>query len=298
MMTKKISVIIPFFGRTDQLHMCLSALDAQTIPSEEFEVIVVDNGSPHDLRALQQRFPTVRWLYEERHGSFAARNRGIETATGHLLAFTDSDCLPTPTWLHEGAALLESGAATVVGGRVAYLDSGARELNTAERFEEEFFLLHKQKYLVEALNVSATANLFTFKSAFDRVGLFDMALLNLADGDWTQRAVRRGEVLRYSETAVVLHPRRSTFREIQLKVRRTAGDRLGWMRKQGRGHVRLVREICRLSPFDPTTHWKLARVKHRTLAQRVRFIAFGECMSFAAFAEKLRVYFGGAGYRG
>jgi GT2 family glycosyltransferase len=295
---KRISVIIPFYGRPDQLHTCLVALEAQTIPRDDFEVIVVDNGSPHDLGALRQRFPLVRWLREERPGSFAARNRGIEIARGRILAFTDSDCVPTPAWLHEGATLLESGPATVIGGRVAYLDNGSPELNTAERFEEEFFLLHKQKYLVEALNVSATANLLALKSAFDRVGPFDMTLLNFADGDWTQRAVRAGETLRYSEHALVHHPRRRTFREIQLKVKRTAGDRLGLLRKQGHGRARLVREIFRMSPFDPTAHWKFARVKHRTLAQRLRFIAFGECMSLAGFIEKLRVYLGGEGYRG
>lgn len=294
----RISVIIPFYGRPDQLGLCLAALEAQTLPRHTFEVIVVDNGSPHDLAPLRRQFPATRWLVENQPGSFAARNHGAKAAAGRLLAFTDSDCVPEPTWLENGAAMLERGEATVIGGKVVYLEPDGRPLNIFERFEEEFFLLHKQKHLVEKLNVSATANLMTSREVFQRIGFFDTELMNFADGDWTKRAVLRGEKLRYADDAVVRHPRRSTAREIASKLRRTAGDRITLLRKMGKNGFQIAGEVLRLSPFDPRTHLAVFKIRNLRLEERARLWVFGEYMSFAAMREKLRVCLGGVAFRG
>jgi glycosyltransferase involved in cell wall biosynthesis len=295
---KKVSVIIPFFGQPDQLLACLTALAGQTLPPEQIEIIVVDNGSPHNLSLLTKSFRCVRCLREERPGSFAARNCGIEASTGEIIAFTDSDCLPSPTWLYEGTKSLEKDLATIVGGKIEYLDPPGRTLNTFERFEEAFFLLNKQKYLVESLSVSATANTFALKDVFRRVGLFDPNLMNFADGDWTQRAVRAGEVLRYSELAVVRHPRRSTYREVRRKTKRIAGDRIVLLEKAGANRRKILQEIFRLSPLDPRVHLAIFRFRNMSLIERAKMWFFGAGLSFAATKEKLRVTFGGTAFRG
>ena len=297
--TKTVSVVIPFFGRCDQLSSCLAALEQQTVPREDREIIVVDNGSGLDLKELQARHPDVHWMEERRPGSFAARNAAVKIATGEIIAFTDSDCLPTPTWLENGIHALKSGQATIVAGRVEYLAPESGELNIYEQFEEVFFLLNKQQFLVEKLNVAATANIFAFRSVFDRIGDFDMDLMQFADGDWTKRGVRMGEVLHYSHDALVHHPRRSTPLEIARKVQRSAGDRIAMRKKQsGAFSAGMIMDLVQWSFIDPRSFVAIAVYTRRNHGQRMNALKFGVRMSLAATREKFRVLFGGVAYRG
>ena len=50
----------------------------QSYPAEDFDVVVVDNGSTEDVRSVVACFPGVRYEFEGRVGSYAARNKGIE----------------------------------------------------------------------------------------------------------------------------------------------------------------------------------------------------------------------------
>ena len=295
---KLVSVVIPFFGSVDQLASCLLALERQTLPPESSEIIVVDNGSDRDLSGLQARHPSVRWIEERRHGSFAARNTGIKIATGEIIAFTDSDCLPTPSWLEKGILALKKDGATIVAGKVDYLNPESRELNMYEQFEEVFFFLNKQKFLVEKLNVAATANIFAFRSVFDHIGDFDTKLMHFADGDWTQRGVRAGEVLQYADDALVRHPRRSTFVEISRKVKRSAGDRMALARKNGRFSRVVLLDFVRWSFIDPRAHVALFRYSRLVRTQRIKVLCFGIWMSLTSTGEKFRVLTGGAAFRG
>jgi len=96
-----ISIIIPTFNRADLLH---DALDPLLCWAESvFECIVVDDGSTDEtgsvIRILRKRSPQTRLLFleqETNQGAQAARNRGIEAATGEFLLFLDSDDVPRP----------------------------------------------------------------------------------------------------------------------------------------------------------------------------------------------------------
>ena len=96
-----LTVIIPVFERPLQLHACLSALGAQHDPPP-FDIVVVDDGSRHPLQ--RDGLPgdgllTLRMVRQSHAGIAAARNRGIDEATGDLLVFLDSDVVPTPMFL-------------------------------------------------------------------------------------------------------------------------------------------------------------------------------------------------------
>ncbi len=73
-------------------------------PADQFEVIVIDDGSsmPIDAWSGDSR---VRVIRQDNKGPAAARNAGIASARGAFLAFTDDDCVPEPGWL---AALVEA----------------------------------------------------------------------------------------------------------------------------------------------------------------------------------------------
>lgn len=91
----RISVVIPTnFGRPDQLRRCIAQLTDVDYP--DFEVIVIDNQRGDGL-TLQ--FPGAQVVREPVPGISAARNRGIEVATGEIVAFTDDDVLVDRRWL-------------------------------------------------------------------------------------------------------------------------------------------------------------------------------------------------------
>src|SRR5665213_3177540 len=96
---KKVSVIIPFYNSVSSLRHCLRAVQGQTYPAADFEIIAIDNASSEDVAGIQAEFPTVRWLRESQPGAYHARNHGIRHSTGEIIALTDADCLPSPRWL-------------------------------------------------------------------------------------------------------------------------------------------------------------------------------------------------------
>jgi len=90
----KVSVVLPVFNDRQWLETCLEALEHQTYPKDCYEVVVVDNASTVDLKGLVARFQQAHYCYEQKPGSYAARNKGLLTAIGKIIAFTDSDCIP------------------------------------------------------------------------------------------------------------------------------------------------------------------------------------------------------------
>ena len=101
------SVIIPTRNRAGPLGRCLDAIARIDYPTDNFEVIVVDDASRERLDAVveaRQVGPPVRLLRQEHSGPAAARNRGAAAAKGEWLVFIDDDCRPAPTWLRTFAS--------------------------------------------------------------------------------------------------------------------------------------------------------------------------------------------------
>lgn len=114
----QISVIIPTCHRNDLLALCLDCLapGVQTLPPEQYEVIVTDDGSRSTAKQMiQERYPWAKWVAGPRRGPAANRNHGASKAVGEWLAFTDDDCLPLPGWLEGYIQALGSGVSVYEG---------------------------------------------------------------------------------------------------------------------------------------------------------------------------------------
>lgn len=117
-----ISVVVATRDRQARLRALLSALQAQTLERERFEVIVVDDGSRDETPAVLADagagpLRLRACVQPESRGPAAARNRGWREAEAEVVAFTDDDCEPAPGWL---AALLDIARArpgAIVQGR-------------------------------------------------------------------------------------------------------------------------------------------------------------------------------------
>jgi len=102
----RVSVIIPTFNRMEMLTDTIATVVSQS--HSNIEIIVVDDGSTDGTRKRFEGLPHIVYLHQENAGPSAARNRGIERASGKYLAFLDSDDRWQPEFLTECLRELES----------------------------------------------------------------------------------------------------------------------------------------------------------------------------------------------
>jgi len=151
---------------------------------QELEVIVVDDGSVDDTRAVAKAYgDRIRFAHQERGGAGAARNAAVALATGAHLAFLDADDRFTPTKLeHQLAALDADPTLEMVFGHV-------REFVSPELPPEA-----RAKIRSPAPPSPWTSpNLMLVRRAsFDRVGPFATDLRLAEVVDWYARATEAG----------------------------------------------------------------------------------------------------------
>jgi glycosyltransferase involved in cell wall biosynthesis len=95
----RLSVVVPCRNARATLPRVLASLDAQDVPPEEFEVVVVDDGSTDDSAAIAAGHTgpaRVRLVAQPHRGLAAARNAGAAAARGPVLLFLDADVLAAP----------------------------------------------------------------------------------------------------------------------------------------------------------------------------------------------------------
>ena len=114
---KKLSIIVPVYRAELYLARCVDSLLAQSV--EEYEIILVDDGSPDRSGALCDEYAKshpdiVRCLHIDNGGQGRARNRGIEIAEGEYLGFVDSDDWVEPSLYAKLLAAAERENADVV----------------------------------------------------------------------------------------------------------------------------------------------------------------------------------------
>lgn len=103
----QISVIVPTADRADAIQRLLGGLARQTLPAEQFEVIVVDDGSQPPVAPLVARFADrlrLQCLWQPRGGPAKARNRAIALARGELLLILNDDASVPPDLIARHAA--------------------------------------------------------------------------------------------------------------------------------------------------------------------------------------------------
>lgn len=118
----RVSVVIPTYNRHDMLRAALEHLSRQRLPASEFEVIVADDGSSDDTRAVAESFSgrlRTKYHFQEDRGfrASAARNAGARLASAPLLVFLDTGPLPGPDFLasHLAAHRDETVSRAVIG---------------------------------------------------------------------------------------------------------------------------------------------------------------------------------------
>ena len=232
-----ISVIIPTYNRKEELTGLLSALEKQTRPATDFEIIVVDDGSSDDtlfyLKTLvASGKENLLFCYQKNQGPGAARNRGMAMARGAFFAFTDTDCRPLPEWLEELIKLFSDKQVGAVGG--------AEEFEPAERALSRAIHFCMTSPLTTggirgtsgnklARYYPRTFNMAISREAFERTGGFKR-IYHGEDIELSFRIREAGLALRYNEKARVCHHRRSTIKQFFQQLLRMGEARVALAR--------------------------------------------------------------------
>lgn len=164
----KVSVVIPAYNAEQTLDSCLRAFTRQTVPSDSFEVIVVDDGSTDRTAEIAQQFP-IRYLHQENRGPASARNNGAAASKGDILLFTDSDCIPASHWIEEMTKPFRQKDVMAVKGAYRTRQKEIVARFAQIEFEERFSLLEKagKTDMVDTYSAGYRRHIFQELNGFD-----------------------------------------------------------------------------------------------------------------------------------
>jgi glycosyltransferase involved in cell wall biosynthesis len=218
--TLQISAVVCTYSNASLLRRTLDSLIKQTLPPQEYEIIVVDNNStdntPEVVREFQEQYShQIHYVLETTQGLSAARNTGIRQSSGPIISFIDDDAEADPNWL---AAVVEAFRqnpdAWGVGGntfaiwdakRPAWLtDDFLADLSIQDRGPEERKLTRREHIL--GTNCSFRREVFTeignFSTDLGRVG---KSLLAGEEAELCRRIHLKGRSMYHIPDVVVFH---------------------------------------------------------------------------------------------
>jgi glycosyltransferase involved in cell wall biosynthesis len=181
-----VSVVIPSYNRASLLKEAIDSVLGQDF--DDFELIVIDDGSTDDTPGLLQSYPNICVVRQDRRGVSAARNAGIRRASGRFLAFLDSDDLWLPKKLSAQIAFFKTHPEAVIcQTQEIWIRSGVR-VNPKRRHRKHSGMIFDRS--VELCLVSPSAVMLE-RSLLDEVGWFDESLPACEDYDlWLRIAWR------------------------------------------------------------------------------------------------------------
>ncbi len=212
-MTMEISVVVPVYNGARTLDACLEALRVQAFPADQYEVIVVDDGSEDESAAIARSFG-YRVLEQDHAGEPAARNLGVRESEAKWIAFTDADCIPTRNWLyHLLLRVGQEGLDTPVMGAAGQM-IGLPSNSPAARYTEMSGSLKTELHLKHPVFPYAPlGNSMYNRNCLLAVGGIDERFIQYPGPDLHHRiASRFGYPFFFAPRAVVFHDHRSSWK--------------------------------------------------------------------------------------
>ncbi len=204
----KVSVVICAYNAENTMAACLDSLRALRYPATE--VVVVDDGSTDRTGAIADGYEGFHVIHQENKGLSAARNVGMAASTGDIIAYTDSDCVVDPDWLHYLVATFLSSGLSAVGGPnlPPPEDSFVASCVAASPGGPLEVLLDDE----EAEHIPG-CNMAFRREVLEEIGGFDPVYRAAGDDvDVCWRLQNRGYRIGWSPAAMVWHFRRNTVK--------------------------------------------------------------------------------------
>jgi GT2 family glycosyltransferase len=292
----RMSAVICSHNGARTLPVALESLGRQSLPSDQLEVIVVDDGSSDGTSELARAADARVVRLDRNAGTARARNAGVAAARADIVAFIDDDCEADAQWAREVLRVFDDPEVAGVGGRVVpdspngfirrylLLNNPLQPLG-AELLEPQSAIRRLVRYVGRTvrggevpneLYAAPGANLALRRAAVLDVGGFDEEIrFSPEDEDLCRRLHQRpdGAVLRFASTAVVTHHFDGRLRDIFRRAR-----------AYGRGTARLVRKYDEVKPIVfPVPAAAIAALAVGTLTRRTRLALAGVLLPLAGY---------------
>lgn len=204
-----VSVVIPAYNAAATIGECMTALDRQSIPRTEYEVIVVDDGSTDATADIAARHGALV-LKQPNSGPAVARNKGIAAALGAIVLFTDADCAPAADWIQQMIAPLVDSRISGVKGVYR-----TRQANLAARFIQ---IEYEDRYDYTACSEYVDF-VDTYAAGYRRDALLDSGgfdthfpFASVEDQELSFRLAEAGHKMVFNPQAIVYHRHPESWR--------------------------------------------------------------------------------------
>ena len=215
----ELSVIIPTYNRAERLRACLEALARQTHSAAEFEVIVVIDGSTdgtHEMLASLRTPFKLHVVPQQNSRQGAARNRGVEHATGRYCLFLDDDIIAAPTLVAAHLRLHRERQRVVGIGQIELQLPAKSDWFThcyAQGWKEHYARLNLGRRPPSWLDCYG-GNMSLSRAAFLESGGFAIDLPRGNDLEFAYRLERQGLAFVYLHEASGTHVDNKCFRDL------------------------------------------------------------------------------------
>ncbi len=212
----RTSVVIPTYNRAHFLGDCLEALIHQDISPEQYEIIVVDDGSPDNTGEIVNQFirnypnQHISYLKQTNAGPSVARNNGWRYAQGMIVAFIDDDCIASPQWIREISSGYDNPDVAGSCGNVlpVELDNIITQFLTFEKLHQVPFLdNYGQIFYPITCNASFRKSILELVNGFDET--FPYA--GGEDVDLGIRIRKKGYFFIDNRNAIIRHYHKDTY---------------------------------------------------------------------------------------
>lgn len=216
-----VSVVMPVRNESDFIERSLSAVLAQSYPSDRMEIIIADGMSSDDTRekisAIADRTDVAITLIDNPAGTApVALNRAIAKAKGDIVVRVDGHCEIDPEYVANCVELLMRGVADGVGGPIETIAESPQAEAIAIAMSSKFGVGGSAFRTVrdQELEVDTVAFPGYKRDLFDRLGGFDEELVRNQDDEFNYRLRKNGGKLLLSPSLKSRYYSRSSFRSL------------------------------------------------------------------------------------
>ncbi len=221
----KFSIIVPSYNRADEIAELLHSLAELDFPRQRFEVIIADDGStdntPQVVEQTQQQFDMdLKYFTQPNQGPGAARNMGMERASGDFFIFVDSDVTVPSSWLANIDRALQREQADAFGGPDTYRKDFPPLLKAINYSMTSFLTtggLRGKKGKKLAKFYPRSFNMGVSRKLWQQIGGFS-SLRHGQDIEFSNRILKSGAKVVFVHDAPVYHKRRTSLRRFFKQV--------------------------------------------------------------------------------
>ena len=200
--SQTISVIVPAKNAEKTIVPCLTAILAQQGRRDQFEVILVDDGSSDETAKLAEKLG-ITVIRQKNAGPAAARNAGARMARGEIIAFTDADCEPDCNWLVHLTAPFSNPDVVAVKGAYKTRQKSMVARFVQQEYESKYERLMKQDSIdfIDTYSAAYRREIFIENGGFNPI----FPVPSVEDQELSFRLARKDYRMVFAPKAVVYH---------------------------------------------------------------------------------------------